>query len=123
MSSRGKRILLCLDGTWDNSDNGYEKPTWQNSNATLQVPSNVTRLYRALKTEGLDGKRQVMYYQPGVGTGGNLADMFAGGAFGSGISEVGEIVGAVEKDLTSDGSILGKPIVLSQQITSLVMKL
>jgi uncharacterized protein (DUF2235 family) len=86
MPIRGKRIILCLDGTWDNSDNGYNRPTPHQPNATLQVPSNVTRLYRALMTKSSDGMSQVMYYQPGVGSTG---DKTAGGVLGTGISEVG----------------------------------
>lgn len=89
MSYQGKRLVLCLDGTWVNSDKGYNKPTFQQPNATLQVPSNVTRLYRSLKKRDLDGKIQIVYYQPGVGTEGNLTDVVAGGVFGSGVSEVG----------------------------------
>ncbi|KUL82972.1 hypothetical protein ZTR_10295 [Talaromyces verruculosus] len=87
MTGGAKCIILCLDGTWDNSDDGYQKPTPRNHNASLQVPSNVTRIYRALATQSLDGKRQVMYYHPGLGTTGNITDRIAGGAFGAGISE------------------------------------
>lgn len=89
MAYRGKRIILCLDGTWVNSDKGYNPPSLQNPNTTLQVPSNVTRVYRALKKRGLDGKLQVLYYQPGVGSTGNITDMITGGLFGAGVSEVG----------------------------------
>lgn len=92
MSDGAKCIILCLDGTWDNSDNSYQKPTRQNPSASLQVPSNVTRIYRALATQSLDGKRQVMYYHAGLGTSGNITDTIAGGAFGAGISEVGFVV-------------------------------
>jgi uncharacterized protein (DUF2235 family) len=91
MTSGAKCIILCLDGTWDNSDDGYQKPTPRNHNASLQVPSNVARIYRALARQSLDGKRQVMYYQPGLGTTGNITDRIAGGAFGAGISEVGQV--------------------------------
>ncbi|KAJ5102766.1 hypothetical protein N7532_003295 [Penicillium argentinense] len=83
----GKRIILCLDGTWVNSDKGYNRPTLDQPNATLQVPSNVTRLYRSLKKRDLDGTGQVLYYQPGVGSTGGIADTIAGGVFGAGVSE------------------------------------
>lgn len=89
MPNRGKRIILCLDGTWVNSDKGYNRPTLDQPNATIQVPSNVSRLYRALRKMDLDGRSQVMYYHPGVGSTGNLTDIIAGGAFGAGVSEVG----------------------------------
>lgn len=88
MPSKGKRLVVCLDGTWVNSDQGYNRPTIHDPNYTLQVPSNVTRLYRALRKKGLDGMSQVVYYQPGVGSTGSVSDEIAGGVFGSGVSEV-----------------------------------
>lgn len=88
MPNRRKRIILCLDGTWVNSDKGYVRPTMLQPNATLQVPSNVTRIYRALSRESLDGKRQILYYHSGVGSTGNFLNAIAGGLFGSGIGEV-----------------------------------
>lgn len=88
MPHRGKRIIVCLDGTWDNSDDGYMRPTLSEPKATLQVPSNVTRLYRALSKGGLDGMYQVIYYHFGVGSVGNITNTLAGGLFGAGISEV-----------------------------------
>lgn len=125
MSNRRKRIILCLDGTWVNSDKGYNPPTLQQPNASLQVPSNVTRLYRALRKRDSDGLAQVMYYHPGVGTTGNLTDMIAGGIFGAGISEVGlsDIFDGGGRCLTTDDRILGKLMISSQQIMSLAMKL
>ncbi|KAJ5578044.1 uncharacterized protein N7459_007008 [Penicillium hispanicum] len=87
MSYPGKRIILCLDGTWVNSDKGYDSPTLSQPNETLQIPTNVTRVYRALRKRDPDGKGQVLYYHPGVGSSGTLADTIAGGAFGVGVSE------------------------------------
>lgn len=84
----GKRIILCLDGTWVNSDKGYNRPTLDEPNATLQVPSNVTRVYRSLRNRDRDGTSQILYYQPGVGSTGGIADTIAGGVFGAGVSEV-----------------------------------
>lgn len=75
-----KRLIVCCDGTWMNSDKGYEKGKPQN-------PSNVTRLARSFKRGCDDGSVQVINYQSGVGTGGS--DAVSGGAFGSGIAEVG----------------------------------
>lgn len=91
MANHGKRLILCLDGTWVNSDKGYNRPTLDQPKATLQIPSNVTRLYRALRNRDWTGKSQIMYYHPGVGTTGNLTDTIAGGTFGVGVSEVGWI--------------------------------
>ncbi|KAJ6102964.1 hypothetical protein N7486_005391 [Penicillium sp. IBT 16267x] len=42
-SYQKKRIIVCCDGTWDNSDNGYDK-----EKHALIIPSNVTRFIRAL---------------------------------------------------------------------------
>lgn len=83
-----KRIILCLDGTWVNSDKGYDRPTLGQPNETLQIPTNVTRLYRALRRRDPDGTGQVLYYHPGVGSTGSLTDTLVGGAFGVGVSEV-----------------------------------
>lgn len=88
MPMEGKRIICCLDGTWVNSDKGFTQPTVQQPRATLAVPSNVTRVYRALRKRGWDEESQVMYYHPGVGSTGDISDMIAGGVFGIGVSEV-----------------------------------
>lgn len=90
MLTPGKRLILCLDGTWVNSDQGYNRPTLDQPNATLQIPTNVTRVYRALKKRDSAGWAQIMYYHPGVGTSGGLADSLAGGVFGAGVSEVSD---------------------------------
>ncbi|KAF7552025.1 hypothetical protein G7046_g7540 [Stylonectria norvegica] len=82
-----KRLIICCDGTWMNSDNGYEKPSLLKSEGTLQVPSNVTRISRCFKRRCTDGKLQVISYESGVGTGSNTLDSITGGAFGLGLSE------------------------------------
>ena len=68
-----KRIVICCDGTWDSPEN------------TKLAPSNVVRLARALLPGASDGVPQVLYYDPGVGTG-DILDKLTGGAFGSGLS-------------------------------------
>ncbi|KAJ5492748.1 hypothetical protein N7539_001494 [Penicillium diatomitis] len=87
MSYLRKRLVVCLDGTWVNSDEGYNRPTASDPNYSLQVPTNVTRLYRALKKTGSDGMSQIVYYHPGVGTSGSFLDELAGGIFGAGVDE------------------------------------
>lgn len=87
-SSTGKRLIYCCDGTWMDSDNGYEKPSLFNPKGTLQVPSNVTRISRCMKRRCSDGKLQIISYESGVGTGSNTLDTITGGAFGLGLSEV-----------------------------------
>lgn len=61
------------------SDNGV-------SNQVLQLPSNVSRICRAITVEGRNDVTQIVYYQPGVGTVGNMIDRIRGGATGEGLS-------------------------------------
>ncbi|PUU77088.1 hypothetical protein B9Z19DRAFT_988179 [Tuber borchii] len=70
-----KRIIVCCDGTWQNSDGGDKG-----------VPTNVTRISRALKSYTDKGISQTVYYQSGVGTGGPV-DKIVGGGVGYGLSE------------------------------------
>lgn len=78
-----KRIVVCCDGTWQDSDGDY------------QTPSNVTRLARAIPPVGVDTSTiphepipQIIFYQNGVGTGSNsLYDKFIGGATGEGLAD------------------------------------
>ena len=56
-----------MAGTWQDSDGGNK-----------EVPTNVTRIARALKKCNKDGIPQVVYYQSGVGTGG-MVDWLIGG--------------------------------------------
>lgn len=86
-----KRLIVCLDGTWMNSDKGYESSLI--GKGSLQIPSNVTRLSRCFKHKTSDGRVQVVSYESGVGTGSNLLDAVAGGAFGIGLSEVSVSLG------------------------------
>jgi hypothetical protein len=101
-----KRLIACCDGTWSDrcvksvilpssfsnpsiSDNGYLPSSLvpYYPEARVQVPTNVTRISKALRNTGLDGKMQIVYYHSGVGTGSNIVDAVAGGLFGVGISE------------------------------------
>lgn len=69
-----KRLIICCDGTWMNSDNGYEQPGLFESKGSLQIPSNVTRISRCFKRHCEDGTIQIISYQTGVGTGSNTLD-------------------------------------------------
>jgi uncharacterized protein (DUF2235 family) len=73
---RMKRLIVCCDGTWKNSDSG-----------AVDVPSNVTRLCRTINATTSDGIHQIVYYQSGVGTGLGRLTQTLGGATGFGISE------------------------------------
>ncbi|OAQ98385.1 hypothetical protein LLEC1_07197 [Akanthomyces lecanii] len=81
-----KRIILCCDGTWFDSDDGFNKATRKNK-ATLQVASNVTRISRCFKRRCSDGTLQIINYESGVGTGSNTIDTLTGGAFGLGLTQ------------------------------------
>ncbi|PMD19920.1 hypothetical protein NA56DRAFT_574685, partial [Hyaloscypha hepaticicola] len=74
-----KRIILCLDGTWESVDQGAPN-----------IPSNVARLSRMIARQGIscsgDPIDQIVYYQPGVGTGPmNKVDKYYQGITGAGI--------------------------------------
>lgn len=66
-----KRIIICCDGTWNEPD---------------EIPTNVTKMVRAISPLSPDGVHQVVFYDQGVGTGGKI-DRFVGGAFGSGLEK------------------------------------
>lgn len=65
-----KRIIVCLDGTWNSPDKGKED-------------TNVEKIYKMLPKQ-LD---QTTGYFPGVGTKNNTIDKFTGGLFGVGVSD------------------------------------
>ncbi|MCJ1323228.1 hypothetical protein MMC15_008582 [Xylographa vitiligo] len=75
----GKRIILACDGTWLDADNGLDR-------GQLPIPSNVTRILRALKVESADGIPQVAHYEAGVGSQGGPVTRALGGATAEGIS-------------------------------------
>ncbi|KAM0562242.1 hypothetical protein ACHAPJ_002688 [Fusarium lateritium] len=82
-----KRLIACCDGTWMDSDNGYDEPGLLRKEGALQIPSNVTRISRCFEKRCSDGKLQVVNYESGVGTGSNVLDSITGGAFGQGLAE------------------------------------
>ncbi|KAF6803849.1 peptidoglycan-binding domain-containing protein, partial [Colletotrichum sojae] len=57
-SPHPKKIIVCCDGTWQNSTTGMRN-----------IPSNVTRLSRSISKFDDNGIPQVVYYSAGVGTG------------------------------------------------------
>ncbi|KAG5999701.1 hypothetical protein E4U21_006427 [Claviceps maximensis] len=82
-----KRLIVCCDGTWMNSDHGFVRSHLFGKRGTLQVPSNVTRISRCFKRRCTDGTLQIISYESGVGSGGNSFDSITGGAFGAGLTE------------------------------------
>ncbi|KAJ5545970.1 hypothetical protein N7494_003555 [Penicillium frequentans] len=75
-----KRIVICCDGTWQSATSGQRN-----------VPSNVTRLCRALNHIGTDEKgdqwQQVVWYDSGVGTTAGVIGDVVEGAFGQGVEQ------------------------------------
>lgn len=91
----GKRLIVCCDGTW------------QDSVGSPQTPTNVTRICRCIKSEGFDpiGQKnipQVTYYQSGVGS------------TGSGPSLMGHLLGG----LTGQGNVKCHTPIQSKKLTS-----
>ncbi|KAF2500618.1 hypothetical protein BU16DRAFT_502560 [Lophium mytilinum] len=75
-----KRLIVACDGTWLNADNGL-------INGKLSIPSNVTRISRAIRPVSMDGVPQIVYYHFGVGAKGGVVDRVVGGAIGEGVGE------------------------------------
>ena len=75
-----KRLIVCCDGTWLNSDHALRR-------GQLELPSNVTRISRAIKAQSSDGIAQVVYYLQGVGSEGGILTRVVGGATAKGLGE------------------------------------
>ncbi|MBT3338119.1 MAG: DUF2235 domain-containing protein [Anaerolineae bacterium] len=84
-----KRIIICADGTWSKPDRidkeKGRKP--QHGKSWVRKPSNVVKMSRAISPLSIDGVDQVVFYDPGVGTGWGVLDPIIGGAFGHGVSK------------------------------------
>lgn len=87
----GKRIVICLDGTWQNP----YKMRQRDDGSRVLKPSNVLKLSRAvLPADPEDGRPQLTYYDAGIGAlvkyAGranrllSLADRLLGGIWGAG---------------------------------------
>jgi uncharacterized protein (DUF2235 family) len=68
-----RRLVVCCDGTWNNSDNGTGY-------------TNVSRLAWAIRPADAKGVSQIVFYQSGVGTGGDKISQITSGALGLGLS-------------------------------------
>ncbi|KAJ4985658.1 hypothetical protein SVAN01_08833 [Stagonosporopsis vannaccii] len=75
-----KRLIVACDGTWLNSDDGEK-------NGDLAIPSNVTRISRAIKSVTQDGIAQIVNYTSGVGTEGGPLYKLISGTTGKGLPE------------------------------------
>ena len=72
-----KKIMICLDGTWNEPEEKSEDGV---------TPTNVLKLVRTVKSIDSKGVHQIVFYDQGVGTGGQV-DKFLGGSTGLGISQ------------------------------------
>ncbi|EMC92178.1 hypothetical protein BAUCODRAFT_47075, partial [Baudoinia panamericana UAMH 10762] len=81
-----RKLIICCDGTWQDSDNGWVKGRFGQP-GHLQNPTNVTRIARAIKAEDDDHHPQIVYYQAGIGTGIGLYNHVVGGGTGLGLAE------------------------------------
>ncbi|MCL4523115.1 MAG: DUF2235 domain-containing protein [Acidobacteria bacterium] len=66
-----KRLVVCCDGTWNKPDQPH--------------PTNVVKVATTLLQSDSAGVTQLLFYDPGVGTG--ALDRIRGGAFGVGLSK------------------------------------
>ena len=66
-----KRLVICFDGTWNTADSRGHG-------------TNVVRLARMILPRDAAGIPQMVFYDPGVGTG-NLIDKYVGGIAGEGL--------------------------------------
>lgn len=102
-------LLSALPTDIISSDDGFTKPTLipYVPTGALQIPSNVTRISRALKRIGPDGKPQIIYYHSGVGTGSSTVDIITGGLLGKGISEnIREVYSFIAANYTPGDEII-----------------
>ncbi len=59
-----KKIILCLDGTWNSA---YAKDKRKDGSEIIK-PSNVLKMARAIEPLDKKGKQQLVYYDAGVGS-------------------------------------------------------
>jgi uncharacterized protein (DUF2235 family) len=84
-----KRIIICADGTWSKPDRiDKEKGRKiEHGKDWVRKPSNVVKMARAILPTTKEGISQIVFYDPGVGTGWGILDPVIGGAFGQGVSK------------------------------------
>ncbi|MDP3642917.1 MAG: DUF2235 domain-containing protein [Bacteroidota bacterium] len=73
-----KRIAIFCDGTWNTPDESKDGNLCQ---------TNVVKMANALLPASTDGTAQLLYYDTGIGSEGNLIRRVIDGATGNGISE------------------------------------
>ena len=73
-----KRIAIFCDGTWNTPDTSEDGKYCQ---------TNVVKMANALSPKSIDGTAQLLYYDTGIGSEGNLIMRSFDGATGTGISD------------------------------------
>ncbi|KAK4161393.1 hypothetical protein QBC43DRAFT_98403 [Cladorrhinum sp. PSN259] len=71
-----KRLVICCDGTWNNTNELGAGP-----------PTNVSRLSGAVAHKCCSGMLQIVYYHPGAGTETSKTARVLGGVFGVGVGQ------------------------------------
>jgi uncharacterized protein (DUF2235 family) len=69
-----KRLVVCLDGTWNSPDQG-------------ENPTNVVKIMEAVRPTDAAGMRQVTFYDAGVGADAGRIDRIADGFTGRGLEQ------------------------------------
>ena len=69
-----KRLVVCLDGTWNGPDQGRN-------------PTNVVKIMEAIRPSDAAGTRQVTFYDAGVGADGGRIDRITDGFTGRGLDQ------------------------------------
>jgi len=73
-----KRIITCSDGTWN-------KPNTRENGKVIKT--NVQKLFDCIEKRDTRGVPQVKFYDPGIGSSGNILVRMFNGATGKGIDE------------------------------------
>ncbi len=73
-----RNLIVCADGTWNTPD--------QKEN-DIPVPTNVVKIFNCVAKSDKDGREQLKYYHPGVGTDGRWWEKLAGGSVGVGLGK------------------------------------
>lgn len=73
-----KRIITCSDGTWN-------KPNTRENGKVIKT--NVQKLFDCIHKRDTKGTPQVKFYDPGIGSSGNILVRMLNGATGKGIDE------------------------------------
>jgi uncharacterized protein (DUF2235 family) len=73
MANQPKRLIVCLDGTWNSPDNGYA--------------TNVVKIMQAIAPVDEQGVAQITFYDAGVGADGGRIDRLIDGMTGRGLEQ------------------------------------